>query len=135
MSLNNDPTLNSWIGKGLTFPIELVNGRAVISEGYDMIEHSLDNILGWAVGDRFMLGEFGSLLYRLIEEPNDEVLIGLARVYIVDAISRWEKRIQLVDTIFTVTSPTSLRIELRYRLTNSQLEQTYVYPFYTTITT
>lgn len=135
MAFENDPTLDAWIGKGLVFPIQLENGKAVISSGFSMIEHSLNNILSWVMGTRFMLGEFGSLLNRLVQSPNDQVLWGLARTYIIGAINKWEKRVTLLEVNFNITSDTSLDIELKYKLTNTQLEQTYIYPFYTIITT
>src|SRR5262249_4089606 len=37
--------------------------------------------------------DFGSLLYRLKHQKNDSVLQELARVYVVDALKRWEPRI------------------------------------------
>lgn len=133
-NVTNDPTLDGWIGRGLVFPIVLVDGKAVISSGFDMVRHSLDNILAFSVGDRFMLGEFGSLLYKLVQRPNDKVLWALARTYIIDAIGKWEKRVKLLEVNFILVSDTQLDIQLRYQLTNSQLEQSYIYPFYTQIT-
>jgi len=37
--------------------------------------------------------EFGSLLHRLRHQKNDSVLQELGRVYVVDALKRWEPRI------------------------------------------
>jgi phage baseplate assembly protein W len=42
--------------------------------------------------------DFGSLLYRLQHQKNDSVLQELARVYVVDALKRWEPRI-IVTTV------------------------------------
>ena len=134
-NVTNDPTLDAWIGRGLIFPIQLTNGKANISSGFDMVRHSLDNALAWAIGDRIMLGDFGSDLHKLLQRPNDRVLWALARTYIIDAVSKWEKRVTLLEANFNIISDTQLDIELRYKLTNSELENTYVYPFYTQITT
>mgnify|MGYP003658712361 CR=1 FL=1 len=134
-NLTNDPTLQNWIGRGLIFPITLTQGKPPISSGFDMIRHSLDNVLAWSVGDRMMLGEFGSMLYTLLQRPNDQVLWALAREYIIDSVQRWEKRVTLLEANFTIISETELSIELRYKLTNSELENSYIYPFYSHITT
>ncbi len=37
--------------------------------------------------------EFGSLLHLLRHQKNDRVLQELARVYVVDALKRWEPRV------------------------------------------
>jgi uncharacterized protein len=37
--------------------------------------------------------EFGSLLHLLCHQKNDRVLQELARVYVVDALKRWEPRV------------------------------------------
>jgi phage baseplate assembly protein W len=41
--------------------------------------------------------DFGSLLFRLRHQKNDSVLHELARVYVVDALKRWEPRIVVTD--------------------------------------
>lgn len=41
--------------------------------------------------------ELGSVLYRLRHRNNDETLQHLARVYVVDALQRWEPRVLVKD--------------------------------------
>src|SRR5581483_1311178 len=61
--------------------------------------------------------EFGSLLYLLRHQKNDSVLAELARVYVVDALKRWDPRV--VVTAVTITqegkgNENVLSIHLRY---------------------
>ena len=46
--------------------------------------------------------EFGSRLPELIFEPIDEIVIALARVYVIQAIERWEPRVQLNEVAITI---------------------------------
>src|SRR6478735_6022309 len=92
-----DVPIQNFIGSGLTFPIELDNGRGVIKTGFDLIRSSIRAIVMWPVGSRFYLAEFGSKLERLIEEPNDDILKQIIYTFIVDPINQWEKRIQLLS--------------------------------------
>jgi phage baseplate assembly protein W len=134
--LSNDPLLNKRIGQGLAFPIQLdSNGRAVVSGGSELINSSLRSILYWLVGTRFMLGEFGSMVYQLLHQPTDSVLVGLIRTYVIDAITKWEKRITLKQVNFKIISDTEVNIELVYTLANSTTQGSFVFPFYTKINT
>lgn len=61
--------------------------------------------------------EFGSLLYLLRHQKNDHILAELARVYVVDALKRWEPRV--IITAVAVTREVQsgadvLAIRIRY---------------------
>jgi len=45
--------------------------------------------------------EFGSLLHRLQHQKNDSVLQELGRVYVIDALKRWEPRVVVTDVRVT----------------------------------
>lgn len=67
--------------------------------GEQLIRSAVGQILGTIGSSEVSPGElpwrteFGSLLYRLRHQKNDSVLQELARVYVVDALKRWEPRI------------------------------------------
>lgn len=48
--------------------------------------------------------EFGSILFRLKHRNNDAVLEALGRVYVADALARWEPRVSLREVGFTRAS-------------------------------
>lgn len=127
--------VQDFIGSGIVFPLELQDGRAVIKTGFDLIRASIKNIVHWPEGQRFFLAEFGSRIERLIEEPNDSVLKQIIYTFIVDPINRWEARIVLVDATIVDVDFSKVNISLRYRIINSQSEDSFIFPFYRQITT
>lgn len=78
--------------------------------------------------------EFGSRLKDLVFEQNDEVLKGLLRHYVIDAIKRWEKRVIITEVHFD-DRPLNidgnlLLVHIAYRVIQSQVDGNLVYPFY-----
>jgi len=129
MGFNPQP-VRDFIGNGLVFPIQLDNGRGVISSGFDLIRGSIKNILAFKYGTRFFLAEFGSRINDLLEEPNDEILQNLVKRFIIDAITQWEKRVSTVDSSIIMIDDTSIQVSISYQIRNSQTTDNFVYPFY-----
>lgn len=67
--------------------------------GEALIRSAVGQILGTVGSSDFTQGElpwrteFGTLLHLLRHQKNDRVLQELARVYVVDALKRWEPRV------------------------------------------
>ena len=91
--------------------------------GEQLVRSAVGQILGTVGSSELSNGElpwrteFGSVLTRLRHQKNDHVLTELARVYVVDALERWEPRI--VVTAVSVTRQVRdganvLAIHLRY---------------------
>lgn len=129
MPFNPQPIKN-FIGSGLIFPIQLTNGKANIDTGFALIRAAINNILSFTIGRRYYLGEFGSRLQELLEEPNDEVLKNLVNTFVIDAITTWEKRISTVSAEVVSFSPESIDISITYQIKNSQTVDNFIYPFY-----
>ncbi len=129
-----------FLGKGLRYPLgfESVSGgtqvSGVNSQDHAHIRESILQILGTSPGERFMNPEFGSRLKDLVFEQNDEVLKGLIRHYVNDAIRRWEKRVVITGISFgdstLNTDQNILTILISYRIIQNQVEGNLVYPFY-----
>ena len=93
-----------FLGFGLLRPFQR-DGRADFSaaRGEALIRSAVGQILGTIGASEITPGEipwrtdFGSLLYRLRNQKNDAVLQELARVYVVEALKRWEPRIIVTD--------------------------------------
>ena len=128
------------LGKGLGFPFrfERRSGGAQVSAAtsteHEHIQESIIQILGTSPGERFMLPEFGSRLKSLVFEANDEVLKGLIRHDVIEAIKRWEKRVIVTAVTFEESSEDVdrhvLRVRISYRVIRSQVEGNLVYPFH-----
>jgi phage baseplate assembly protein W len=96
------------------------------SGGTALIAASIGQILGTVAGGPRGRGElrwrtdFGSLLYTLRHRKNDANLQEVARVWIVDALTRWEPRIRLLSVTISQEEATPggganvLLIRLRY---------------------
>jgi len=91
--------------------------------GEQLIRSAVEQILGTVGASDFTQGEvpwrteFGSLLNLLRNQKNDHVLQELARVYVVDALKRWEPRV-VVTGVQVTRDPQSgenvLAIRIRY---------------------
>lgn len=128
-----------FLGKGLRFPFAFArrSGGAQVSTITSMdhahIHESILQILGTRPGERFMDPEFGSHAMDLIFEPNDQVLKGLLRHYITDAIERWEKRVYVTDVSFDESPDTvdenTILVYISYRVIDTQVTGNLVWPF------
>ena len=129
-----------FLGKGLRYPFRFqsVSGGTQVSTAtsreHEHIRESILQILGTRIGERFMNPEFGSRLKDLVFEQNDEVLKGLLRHYVIDAIKRWEKRVIITEVHFD-DRPLNidgnlLLVHIAYRVIQSQVDGNLVYPFY-----
>ena len=120
------PTIQT---KGLVFPLQLTGGKHTVVEGVDLIQASIKTILVWPLFTRFCEGDFGSRIYEVLEEPNDDVLINLMRRFVIDAIDKWEKRIELKNMNITRTSPEKVSVELIYNIRESNIEGSFYYNY------
>lgn len=126
--------IENYIGKGITFPIEISSlGGPVIKTGFDLVNSSIKNILMWPRNQRIFLSQYGSPLSLLVEEPNDILLSSLASNFVTNTLKKWEKRITIIEVRVVNISAEKLDISLTYKLTKSNLEETFVFPFYRNI--
>ncbi len=107
-------------GRGISFPFVLVDGAIVIDDYPTLIPSSIKTILSWVFGQRPFNPKFGSKLEELLGEPNDLILAALARFFIVDAISTWERRISLLDAQLTMPTAYKLDVQLTYRVNSTR---------------
>lgn len=120
-----------FIGAGLVFPIVLQeSGRPAIHNDITLINASIHHILSWPIRNKFFNENFGSRLEELLEEPNDGVLQTLIRQFTIDALEKWENRIEVIDIITERTASTKINIQIKYRVRNTRVEETFIYPFY-----
>ncbi len=130
-----DNTASKFIGSGLIFPIQLDNtGKAIIGSGGPLIISSISIILGTAMGTRYMLGEFGANMERLLQEPDDEVLKSLVKHYVKDAVTKWEKRVKVLDvTLNDKPDEGIILLNVTYQIIGTKLIDTFTFPYYSQI--
>jgi len=117
--------------QGLIFPLGLSSGKHVISEGEDLIKSSIQIILSWPLFTREYVDDFGSRVHEALEDQNDEVLITLIKKFVVDSITKWEKRVELKKMTFERPNNERLIVDLLYRIKDINIENTLHYTFYT----
>lgn len=127
--------VQDYIGRGITLPLNLVAGRAPLQSGFELLRASIIMVLAWPYATRFFLNEFGSRLEELIEEPNDNILLNLIHTFVVDSLRKWEPRVELIGLTLERNQDWSISLQLNYRVVVTGKEDTFVFPFYTQITT
>lgn len=128
----NEEYLNKYVGNGLstTKTFDRLTLRTNSITGIEKIQDSIFNILSTRVGERVLMPEFGSRLYLVLFEQNTPIFADLAKFYITDALSKWEKRIELDGIkVSTETEGNIVPIEISYHISGSNIRETYVYPF------
>lgn len=118
-----------YLGRGLTFPVELVRGRGNTLVDTELLNQSIKIILSTPIGTRLFLPEFGSRIRELQFEPNDEVLHDLLGLLITQALVKWETRIKVVGVGFESIDDL-VECTVRYKTLSSNEINSYVYPFY-----
>lgn len=124
------------IGNGIDFPLAFTTSRKVgsvkESNAGERINDSIHLILETRIGERIMNPEFGSRLPELVFEPNDPILHRLLHLYTVEALNRWEKRIQITQVTLIDNfqdDRNGVGISISYRIRNTHIQGSYVYPF------
>lgn len=124
-------TGTEFLGFGLLRPFRRDLKADFASDGGErLVRSAVGQILGTMASSDFTQGElpwrteFGSLLHLLRHQKNDAMLQELARVYVVDALKRWEPRI--VVTSVRASRETSdgenvLSLRIRYNLISANV--------------
>jgi phage baseplate assembly protein W len=98
----------------------------------DLVRQSILIILGTAFGERVMRPTFGCEIHELVFAPNGLHTATLAADFCVQALQKWEPRIQDVEADATASrdEPNRLDIHIKYKLRGSSTSRNLVYPFY-----
>lgn len=104
MAINDGETiLEKAIGKGAYFPITITendNGNqtwAALNGDIDLIKQNITSLFVTDIGFRCRLEQFGTRLVECLEEPDTQALEFLIELYIKEAITSWEPRVNILD--------------------------------------
>ena len=121
-----------YLGRGWAFPLQLnVQGGIQLRSEAQKVRESIWLILRTELGERVYRPDFGSRLSELMFAPmNTDTLLQI-RLYVREALEKWEPRI-LLDRVITDADPVRGRVDIiiTYRLKNYQDIHNFVYPFY-----
>lgn len=153
--VSQEKATNRVIGYGPSFPFSFSDkGQVrpvVVASGLAKINQAIHSILLTRKGERVYRPTFGSNLYKLVFEPNDEFLGQQLKYEVADALRAWERRIKLLrvepiskneisfdtlidsghnyDTIAQLRDPNSIGIYIEYVVVKTHQIGNYVYPF------
>ncbi len=121
-----------YLGQGWAFPLRVsVQGNLQISPKIKSIEESIQIILRTQLGERVYRPDFGCRLGELVFAPMNTQTLLLARMYVQEALEKWEPRI-IVDAVRAEPDPVRSRLDItvEYHPTDSHESRSFVYPFY-----
>lgn len=78
----------------------------------DHVRQSVRDILVTPIGSRIARRSYGSLLFRLIDQPDNKVLRLRLMAACYTALLLWEPRIEIQQLIISTPTPASIVIEL-----------------------
>jgi len=125
---------NEFLGRGLPFPFKPspTTGSLAFISGEDKIQQSIWLILSTAPGERVIRPDFGCGIHDLVFEPNTASLRSLIQQKVLEALVRWEPRIDVVEV--QVQTPPEARnyllIRVDYRIRSNNAFFNLVYPFF-----
>lgn len=113
------------LGRGISFPPRVVDGRVAWSEGEDNIRESIRVILLTELQERLRLPEFGGGLNKFLFEPNTVTTRQLLQDRITKALTQWEPRIA-VEAVSVEPDPSTREAAIAtitYRLVATQTRE------------
>ncbi|MBV6490584.1 MAG: hypothetical protein CNCCGFBP_01064 [Fimbriimonadaceae bacterium] len=96
------------------------------------VEEAIKIILLTRKGERPMRPEFGSDLHRLVFDPNDATSAGMAKRFVMEALARWEPRIEVTDVEAWAdeADPGRLILSIHYQVLSTNSIRNLVFPYY-----
>jgi uncharacterized protein len=123
----------NFLGRGWKYPVEVDRaGGIAMSELDESIRQSMLIILGTAPGERVMRPNFGCSIHDLVYAPNNLNTASLAAHYCIEALGKWEPRIEEVEARAEPSDdePNRLDINIKYKVRATNTSRNLVYPFY-----
>lgn len=114
--------------KGVAYPfIRGDKGYFRTTNGVDLIESNILQILGTIPGERVMLPEFGCKVRTLLFDHINAATLALVQTYVTDAVRRWEQRVTLLNVQVEAQEDAGiivLRLTYRYKETGAERTST-----------
>jgi phage baseplate assembly protein W len=109
-------------GRHLAFPFRIgPDGRTVAP--VDLPAHVRDELLQLLLtnpGERLFLPEFGGGVRKLVFEPADDVLAGVTKARLTQAINTWLGHRVTLEDVKVDHSDARLDVEIQYRVAGTQ---------------
>jgi len=76
------------------------------------IEESIKDILLTPIGSRVMLLDYGSKIFELVDKKVDDEFRASFTLYVIQAVSKWEKRVSLDEVRLISRENSKLRFKI-----------------------
>jgi len=111
---------------GLYFPIILSQGAPIAPALVDSVDASLRHIFTWTIGTRNFNLSFGSPLYHMLGQLTSDKNLEILRIYSLQAIARWEKRLEVTNLELVADRDTGLvNIQIEGKIMPENIDYTY----------
>ncbi|MEM6254115.1 MAG: GPW/gp25 family protein [Cyanobacteria bacterium P01_D01_bin.156] len=122
----------SHLGQGFAFPLGIgQQGCLTLSAEEQSVRESVWLILLTEPGERLYRPEFGCRLSELAFAPINSETLMLMRIWVQEALERWEPRIILEEVQARPQVEQGIvYLIINYRLKTTYEQQSLVYPFY-----
>jgi phage baseplate assembly protein W len=124
----------AFLGKGWAFPVtvDAITGKIAMAAYEQDIKEAIRIILSTSKGERVMRPDFGSSLHDLVFASVSTAMIGLLESNVREALTTWEPRIELlrVEVATDEAHIGKLKVNIDYRVRETNREDNLVYPFY-----
>ena len=134
MDRNQDPLINSFLGRGWAFPPQFnkPGGRVkMVTEEQDICE-SLHILLSTRLGERLMRPNYGCNLNTLLFEPLSTQFVSFVQTFVEQSILLHESRVDLKKVNINTENQYEgiLEVEISYVIRATNTPNNYVFPFY-----
>jgi phage baseplate assembly protein W len=123
----------AFLGVGWAFPPRLEPDGRIAEAVYEQdVREAVTIVLGTNPGERVMRPDFGAGLNRFVFEPVNATMLARVQTQVRDSLVTWEPRIDVEQVAVRPQGdpPSTLLIELTYRVRATNSLQNLVYPFY-----
>src|SRR5262249_53687202 len=98
----------------------------------ESIRQSILIVLGTAPGERVMRPNFGCGIHDLVYAPNNLSTASLAAHFCIEALGKWEPRIEEIEAHAEASDDDENRIDItiKYKVRATNTSRNLVYPFY-----
>ncbi len=116
------------LGRGWAFPFgfDSASGSVEWSEFEENIRQNITIILGTKPGERQMLPAFGCRIHELMFAPNTRATSAIVAHHVEEALTRWERRIQVLKVEAEPDQTGSIRVEVEYKILATDAVQNLV---------
>ena len=122
---------SSFLGEGVSLSFNIDNrGGVRFSSLEESVKESIFIILSTKIGERVMNYDFGCKIHNLMFKLNTVSTRAMAKIYIEEALNRWEKRIDIKNIEIETVKSNELLIDIEYFIIDENVIDNLVYPFY-----